>query len=143
MEEKQYLSINGNPFIYRNTDIQWISPLEGGYIITPEGNFIPVKDSDDHSTIFSEYLSKYLEKKINLETMKAIIMLTQNNHIVYMGIKLSDMKDIYKQNGTSEGFGIIIFPSDINNLNNNQKQSCIELILSNKRIFVSNKKLFY
>lgn len=141
MEEKEYLSINGNSFLYRNTEIEWISPLEGGYIITPDGYFIPVKDSDDHSTIFSEYLTKYLEKRINLNTIEATIMLTKNNHIVYMGIKMSDMKDVYAHNGTCEGFGILIFPNDINSLSKEQKEACSSLIAINRRVFGNGEKI--
>ena len=34
-----------------------ISVLEGGYLITTDGQFIPVKDGQDHDSVFSEYIN--------------------------------------------------------------------------------------
>lgn len=141
MEEKVFKSINGNDFIFKYTESNFISPLEGGYIITPSGEFIPVKDDEDHSTVFSDYLSKYLEKYINLQTIEAAIMLGENNHIVYMGIKTSDMRDVNRRNGTCEGFGILIFPKNIRGITPEQKESCGLLIASNKSIFGNREKI--
>lgn len=134
IDKQIYYNVKGNPFLYRNIDIKFISPLDAGYIITPNGEFIPVKDGDDHSTVFSEYLTYYLDRNINLETMEAITLLVQYKHIVYMGIKLRDMKEIYTANAICEGLGLLIFPENIeNSISEDQKKSCLALIASNKK----------
>lgn len=135
-EFKELKSINGNKFLFRTQKSETISVLSAGYIITPDGHFVNVKDHEDHGDIFSQYLSKYLEEYISLQSMEAATRLTELDHIVYYGIKVNDMKYIYgNQRSSTSGFGVLIFPNDLTHVSVEQKKACIDLIETNKSIF--------
>ena len=150
MEQKIFKSINGNDFIFRYIESNFISPWQAGYIITPNGEFIPYEKNEDHSAVFSSYLTKYLDREIDLETIEATKLLVKNMHIVYMGLtKTSDLKDELGYKGSSEGCGLLIFPQDTEEITPEttiritpeQKIACELFIGSNKRLFSDEEKV--
>ena len=52
-------SQNDNYFDFRVEEKENISVLAAGYIITPEGNFVNVLDSESHNNIFSNFMYNY------------------------------------------------------------------------------------
>jgi len=147
MEDLQLLKdINGNEFLFRTLETNFISVLDAGYIINPEGNFINVKDSDDHGDIFSQYLTKYLnsDRQIQLCSIEAAIELAKVGHIAYYGIKTKDCASVYANKlgrGISQGCGVIIIPKTIEDLTLEQKDSLLKLLETNKSIFGTGEKL--
>lgn len=105
-------NIFGEKFEYEVVEKEYVDVLAAGYIITPEGEFIEVKDDNSHGDVFSKYLAKYLKESVvkYYETIKATGKLISLNHIVYLGIKTIDMKEIYKNSGQNNGYGILIIP---------------------------------
>lgn len=74
------ISINGNLCKeFNSVDIEDLSVLSGGYIITPNGEIILVKDTDQHQVIFSDYINAYLENNdyIKYNTLTATKMLCE------------------------------------------------------------------
>lgn len=157
--EKEIKSLSGETFKFRIEERAYISVLEAGYAITPDGEFIPVKDSEDHRDIYSVYLDHYLgdenrylvneileipkdvNVKLSLESMEAMTVLTKLNHIVYFGVKISDVKTILN-NGNNDGFGVLILPDNYeSSLTEEQKQSLLDLLATNRSIFGGGKKI--
>lgn len=95
-QEKTLYSINGNPFTMPNVveDIESdISVLAPGYIFTPCGTLIAIKESDIHDHICCNYMSKYLEQQQEaLKPNDGIKILNRNNHVVNVGIRLQDVR---------------------------------------------------
>ena len=92
-----------------------LSVLTGGYIITKDGKFIDVKDAENHSDIFTSYLRKYLEDDNHniVDTLIGSKELTSLNHIVYLVVKESDIKESYGLgSGTSADDVVLLFPSN-------------------------------
>ena len=55
-------SINGKKCKnFNGCNIEDLSVLAGGYIITPYGEVILVGDNETHQQVFSDYINEYLE----------------------------------------------------------------------------------
>lgn len=133
-------SINDNLFNFRIEDKSFISVLNPGYIINLDGNFIDVKDNEDHSQIFSSYLRSYLENEnmSELSSINAAKVLIQLNHIVYFGVKSSDK---INSGNSQEGLGVLILPNNLDNITTNQKEAIKDFLNTNKSIFGKGKKI--
>lgn len=96
MENKELENINGDYFSFRVREREWVSVLEAGYIITPDGSFVNVLDSEDHSNIFTNYIRCYMgiHNGRVFQTMEAIQELTSLGHIAYLGLKPVDMRNM-------------------------------------------------
>ncbi len=140
-------SINGNDFEFEvcNLDEDLVSVLQAGYIITLEGEFIPVKDNEYHKDVFSNYLNKYLENNplINYNSNEAMQALVNINHIVYYGIKPQVINNIYEnRGGNTGGFGILIVPENYLGVITSDQIKSIKILLdSNKSIFGNSEKI--
>lgn len=141
MDNYNFKSINGNDFNFNIQDRDSVRVLNAGYIITPEGCFIPISDKESHADVFSRFLSKYLDQNIRLESINAAVKLTNLGFIVYFGIKPTDMKSVINNNFSRTGFGIMMLPSDISDIPKSQKDAVIDLINSNKSLFGDRKIL--
>lgn len=143
--EKILKNIIGEEFLYDVANKNEISILNAGYIITPAGDFIEVKDSDSHNIIFLNYLNKYLNTKLSskLDVLEASKELTNLNHIVYLGIKTEDIKQTYSnKNSPGGGFAIFILPNAYEStITSEQKESCLQLISTNKSLFGNYNKI--
>lgn len=87
-----FINKNGDKFKMTTAKDFEISVLEGGYLITKDGQFIPVKDDQDHSDIFSQYINKFYgaTQPRHYETTEAIVTVVNDGNIVYMGKKFGD-----------------------------------------------------
>ena len=108
MEQKlgTFINKNGGTFTMPIVEKEDVSVLEGGYLITKDGQFIPVKDGQDHDKVFNEYLNKYecRETPVHYDTPKAFTILVNDGNIVYMGRKMGDNLN------TIEGAYIVLMP---------------------------------
>lgn len=108
MEQKlgTFINKNGGTFTMPIVEKEDVSVLEGGYLITKDGQFIPVKDGQDHDKVFNEYLNKYecRETPVHYDTAKAFTILVNDGNIVYMGRKMGDNLN------TIEGAYIVLMP---------------------------------
>ena len=61
------------------TEKEYVSVLEGVYLITKDGQFIPVKDGQNHEEVFNEYLNKYecRETQVLYDITKAFTILVR------------------------------------------------------------------
>lgn len=140
----------GQEFQMIGDDGRFVSVLEGGYIITPDGLFVTVKDAENHSEIFSDYLSKYLNTPYQLyQSLEASMKLNQINHIAYFGVKTSDMKTMYgrehfyKSDGSKtpvEGFSLMYLPP-LEMITDAQKSACLKLLETNHSRFRPEERL--
>lgn len=130
---QQIKNLYGNDFKF-NTEQDIVSTLSPGYIIRPDGVIIKVMGNEDHDDVFNRYLKEYLEHD-DLNTFhvaKCIELLTNSyGHVIYYGIKTSDAKDIYSQQGNVDGCGFFFIPDDLSVLTDIQKEKCLEIINSN------------
>ena len=101
-----FINKNGGTFTMPIVEKEDVSVLEGGYLITKDGQFIPVKDGQDHDKVFNEYLNKYecRETPVHYDTAKAFTILVNDGNIVYMGRKMGDNLN------TIEGAYIVLMP---------------------------------
>ncbi len=130
--------IIGNQFTFETCDKNYISVLEAGYIIDQEGDFISVKDREDHADKFTKYLAYCLGESQcrNLTSIDAARCLTELGCIVYFGLKTMDTKKIYgEKKGLTDGFTVLILPTNLDLITDNQKDSIVRLLNTNKSIF--------
>ena len=128
-------TINGNTFSF-HVEKNELSVISGSYIIAPDGTTIKIFNNEDHSTVFSNYINKYLENDNNevYHYVKCIDLLTNHyNHVLYWGVKEEDIKDIYARQSTN-GYAFFILPDDLSKLSNIQIEKINELINSNHSI---------
>lgn len=113
-------------------------------MITPDGEFIPVAKDVGHNTVFAEYINKYLGSNppIVFNSNEAMIALVEINHIIYYGLRMRDVADIYDKNRNTEGSGFLILPKDYEEtMTPEQKESTKILLDSNKSIFGNREKM--
>lgn len=120
-------TLYGNKLEAETVDISELSPYAIGYIFTPTGEVIEVPETDDHSSVFSDYYSKYLELKepVMMDIFKASQRLCKLNHSVYLGGRL---KDTNGKTTTNVGINNIIVPNDINNIPEKEKEVLTEFL---------------
>lgn len=127
------LSINGNQCReFDSTDINELSVLAGGYIITPLGEIILVDDKENHYNVFSKYINAYLENDENTQynTLISTKMLCELGCCVYSGIRLEYIKN--KLENLNKSLCTLSIPSNPESLTDIQKNICIKLIEANK-----------
>lgn len=145
--KKKLKNIYGNYFEYevQNATGGGVSVLEPGYIITPDGDFILVPKGVDHSKIFSDYLNKYLDNKADTiyESNEAMMALVKINHVVYYGLRMRDVVNIYNKGGNQDGVGMLILPENYKEILSTEQKKGIEILLdSNKSVFGNSEKMF-
>ncbi len=135
---KNIKNINDELFPFRVEDERFVSVLAAGYIITPDGEFIDVRDEEDHASVFSNYIRSYLDdtSRSDEDTIHALISLTKLNHIAYMGIKMKDKK---AEQSDNKGYGVMVVPDNMSSLTEEQKRACLILRDKNKSIFGNRK----
>lgn len=136
-------NINGNENLEFDGDsIENLSVLAGGYIITPLGEIILVKDTDEHRIIFSKYINYYLDNGSNTlyNTLISTKMLCDLGCCIYAGVRLEYSKNMLEQ--LSDCMGSLTFPKDLDSLTSIQKEICLKLIESNKSIVSGSEKIF-
>lgn len=136
------ISINGNLCKeFNSVDIEDLSVLSGGYIITPNGEIILVKDTDQHQVIFSDYINAYLENNdyIKYNTLTATKMLCEIGCCVYAGVRLEYFKN--KLEKMTQSMASLTFPNDPSELTDRQKQIIKALLKTNKSLFGSSEKI--
>ncbi len=136
------ISINGNLCKeFNSTEIEDLSVLSGGYIITPNGEIILVKDTDQHQVIFSDYINAYLENNdyIKYNTLTATKMLCEIGCCVYAGVRLEYFKN--KLEKMTQSMASLTFPNDPSDLTDSQKQIIKTLLKTNKSLFGSSEKI--
>ncbi len=157
--EKLIKNYDGELIKFRVAEPSEVSVLEVGYAINLEGDFIPVKDDEDHSAVFSDYINAYLGEKnrnkigevfdipnngiipTTLLSLEAGKMLVALNHVVYYGVRPADVKDIY-QNGTAAGYCLLVFPDDFKeSLTEEQRNAILALLETNRSVFGNREKV--
>lgn len=136
------ISINGNLCKeFNSTEIEDLSVLSGGYIITPNGEIILVKDTDQHQVIFSDYINAYLENNdyIKYNTLTATKILCEIGCCVYAGVRLEYFKN--KLEKMTQSMASLTFPNDPSDLTDSQKQIIKTLLKTNKSLFGSSEKI--
>lgn len=137
------ITINGNlsRLEFNSCQKEEISVIEGGYIITPKGEIIVIKDNDEHRIVFSKYLNSFLELDDNkiYNTFEATKMLCELGCCVYSGIRLEYIKN--KLANLDKSMASLTFPSNLNLLTETQSKICIELISKNKSLLGDNEKI--
>lgn len=132
--EKDYeifKSIHGNEFSMKTRLKEYLSVLDGGYIITPEGKIVLVDDGEDHSDIFSQFIANYLDRKYEcFQSIEACIFLNQYEMCAYYGIKEEDAKK--SQGG---GYGVFSFPKNLDDITCEQAEIIKRIISTNVSIF--------
>ncbi len=144
--KKMLKNINNEEFEYEivNPSGGGISVVEPGYIITPGGEIIAVPKGEDHNTVFSNYINKYLVNKIQkiYQSTEGALVLSKINHVVYYGIRMNDLGNIYNNGGSTEGLGLLILPENyLENITNFQKEAIKLLLATNKSIFGNREKI--
>ncbi len=136
-------TITGKKFAFRTADKENISVLCPGYIITPTGEFVDIKNEEDHSSIFTDYLRKYPEDDgfAYMDTYRGARRLAELNHIIYLGVKTEDVHDLLTATNRTTDIGMIILPSDFEDISPIQAQSCLDLIQTNKSLFGNYEKI--
>lgn len=135
-------SINGKKCKnFNGCNIEDLSVLAGGYIITPYGEVILVGDNETHQQVFSDYINEYLENSqyTVFNTLNATKILCELGCCVYAGVRLEYFKN--KSNKISQGIASLTFPNNLSDLTNNQKQIITALLETNKSVFSPNEKI--
>lgn len=145
--KKKIKNIKNEEFEYevQNATGGGVSVLEPGYIITPDGEFIPVPKGVGHNTIFSDYVNKYLDNKTPtvFNSNEAMIALGTINHVVYYGLRMRDVVDIYNKGGNEQGVAILLLQENYQETMSDRQKEAIKILLaSNKSIFGNNEKMF-
>lgn len=136
------VSINGNLCEeFESCQEEELSVIEGGYIITPQGEIIVVKDNDEHCIVFSKYLNSFLEVKNEkvYDTFSATKMLCELGCCVYAGIRLEYIKN--KLENLEKSMASFTFPNNIEDLTEVQSKICLKLIETNKSRLSSKEKI--
>ena len=118
-------TLYGNKLEAETVDISELSPYAIGYIFTPTGEVIEVPETDDHSSVFSDYYSGYLElnQPVVMEVYKASKMLCDLNHSLFIGIRLN-----VATKTINNSMNTLFVPNDIENIPEEEKQAIICLL---------------
>lgn len=111
------------------------SVLAAGYIITPNGEFLAIKDVDDHSDIYTSYLNALLNNDKYYDTITGSIELIENYHVAYAGLKPQDFRNPEIKNHG----GILFLPKDILKCELRNLQSTLFLLKTNRSLFGGEK----
>lgn len=145
--KKMLKNIKNEEFEYEVVDVteESVSVLEPGYVITPDGEFIPIYNGEDHNVVFSDYFNKYLDNKIPVlhESTEAMVDLVKINHIVYYGLREAELATIYNDgNVDQEGVGYLLLPIHFQEvLTEEQKEAIKVLLATNKSLFGDYEKM--
>lgn len=94
--------------------------------------------------IFSDYINAYLDNQTKIAANNdAMIALIKINHIVYYGLRMRDVVDIYNKGGNEEGVGMIILPENYQEVMSDSQKASLKILLdSNKSLFGNREKMF-
>ena len=139
------ITINGNksPISFKSSEIDELTIIIGGYIITPRGEVIVVDEDDEHCNVFSAYINVYLEQnspKI-YDTGTAIKILCESGCCVYSGIRYREYIAGKTENFDNEAISLS-FPQDIDAITSVQKEACKKIIDSNKSVLGDREKIY-
>lgn len=137
------VSINGNKcHCFKGCNKEEMSVIEGGYIITPTGEIIVVKDKDEHRIVFSNYINAYLENNSDriYDTLTATKMLCELGCCVYAGIRTEYIRN--ELENLEKSMGSLTFPNSFEYLTDIQREICLHLISTNKSILGNHEKIF-
>lgn len=126
------LTINKNQKAeFESCDINDLSVLAGGYVITPLGEIIVVKDNDKHCDVFTKLINNYLENETatKYNTLTSTRMLCEMGCCVYAGVRLEYIKN--RLESLSNCIASLTFPSQLSNLTSVQREICTKLLESN------------
>lgn len=132
---------DGNIFKMLSEDVRFTSVLEGGYIILPTGEFIPIKDNQDHDAVFSLFIHYYTDAEnfIEYNSKDGCSILNELGIVVYFGTKLGYITEInhqeqvdnyLKKSDINKGYGVLSFPKD-KKLTNAQKINISQFLTTN------------
>lgn len=139
---------NGKSFLWVGTKMKDVSVLEGGFIITPKGQFLPVHDFQEHDDVFSMYINYYTGNPTSAQqwgSSECTRILNDLGHIVYFGVKKRYISEIVTGNETqnylkdekissmAKGYGVLSFPYDENIQNGLQKPEGAESKITNEQ----------
>lgn len=139
--EKNLRGYNNNLFKFKVTPKNEVTAFVGGYIITPDGEFVTIERDEKHVVVFNRYINEYLgssrdrivasylgvsEDSEDIETLdfySAYGLLINLGHVIYSGLGVSnDSKSVN-----------IILPIDYeSSLTKEQRNSCVMFLLSGK-----------
>ncbi|MBR2587608.1 MAG: hypothetical protein IKF82_04185 [Bacilli bacterium] len=85
---------NGKSFSMVTSEDSDLSVLEPGYIITRDGQFIPVSYTEDHADVFTQYINKYNCDNKYYSTSEGLKFLVGHGNVVYLGCRLKNNNDI-------------------------------------------------
>ena len=128
---------------FNSCELEEISVIIGGYIITPRGEIIIV-DEEEHCNVFSDYINEYLEQKSSsktYDTYEATKILCEIGCCVYAGIRYKEYIS-NKNEGYIDNMGSLTFPKDITTLSEFQKEACSMLISKNKSLLGNREKIY-
>lgn len=136
----------GKPFQMIGAKIEDVNVLEGGYIITPDGQLVKVLDNQYHNNVFSLYINNYLGNSDfdkEWESAECSKILNNLGHIVYYGIRVGYLQtlnnpkyvtDNYLRNEEiakiSNNLCILSFPKN-EYITNAQRLCCHQILFSN------------
>lgn len=139
------ITINGNEstLSFQSCQIDEVTILVGGYIITSRGEIIVVDETDEHCNVFSAYINEYLEQKDlkTYDTGTAIKILCELGCCVYSGIRYKEYISSKTGNLDDEAL-TLAFPKEIEEITLEQKEICKKIIESNKSL-LGNREKFY
>lgn len=127
---------------FKSHNLEDISVITGGYIITPHGEIILVEEDEEHCNVFSEYINSYLEnnsKKI-YDTFAATKILCDLGCCVYAGIRYKEY--ILSKSEETLEIASLTFPNSFDILTSEQKNICKRLIDSNKSLLGDREKIY-
>ncbi len=138
------ITINGNisSVSFNSCNLEDLTVIIGGYIITPNGEIIIVSDHEEHCNVFSKYINCYLENdsKQIYDTLTATRTLCELGCCVYSGIRYQEYIS-HKTEGYNDEFAALTFPRDME-LTEKQKIICQKLMMSNKSSISNNEKIY-
>jgi len=143
----EFLNIYGEPFLFQGKqEDDNVHVLQTGYIVSPDGKVVLIDDTDDHLTIFSEYISHYFngENKKNYELYTAMLELADNDHIIYAGPKIQNVSAREWGNKVCSNICTLALP-ELEHITEDQFSFLNQLAESNKPLvsFSNNSELMY
>lgn len=120
-------------FDYEN--IEKLSVVSPGYIITDLGKAIKIPENQDHNDLFSQYMYFFsgFKQYVRYESTYGVKAICKTNGIVYFGAKLGDVRS---KNAYT---GMLFFPENISEITEEQKET-IRCLLATNISPITNKK---
>jgi len=140
------ITINGNESLveFNSCNMDELTVIIGGYIITPKGEIIVVDENDEHCNVFSAYINMYLEEydssKI-YDTGTAMKILCSLGCCVYSGVRYHEYISGKTESFDNEAI-TLAFPNEIEEMTPIQKEICKKIIETNKSTLGNREKIY-